>query len=326
VVSNGSTEQIFDLSSFIVTPFDPSGTMLSYPYPTDSGVTIDVTTLYEAMRMMSEYIVSLHSASEIAFSDLRTITNGFNSDGTELTNTKINGYRTYGSVGGSSQAIPGPAPWIVGVREDGVAEVGRIIDFHTSFKTGTNDVTCRLTCTGSNYLYVPNFHVSTTLSGPTIAGLMTRMTAKETKSTTLRTDVDGLTTQMSTAEGTIANHTALISSASSSAAAVNARVTRIMGTYYYPNGYDDPNNSDFRTLEWVVDYMLKNVIPSLGELETSNTLQSWLLGLHGAANVAEVAYMLTTLKTLEAASAAHGVQLSAHAITLEANLLTMAEL
>jgi len=431
VISNGSTEQIFDLSSFIVTPFDPSGTMMTYPYPTDSGVTIDVTTLYEAMRLMSEYIVGLHSASENAFSDLRTITKGFNSDGTELNISKLNGYRTYESVGGASQAIPGPAPWIVGVREDGVAEVGRIIDFHTSYITGTNDVTCRLTCTGNNTLSVINFNVSSVLSGPTISGLTTRMIAEETKSGTLRTDVDGLTTRMtaeetksgtlrtdvdglmtrmideetksgtlrtdvdglttrmiaeetlsgtfqtnidglttrmiaeetlsgtlrtdvdglttrmideetksgtlrtdvdglttrmSSAEGTIANHCSLISNASSSAAAVNARVTRIMGTYFFPNGYDDPNNSDFRTLEWVVDYMLKNVIPSLGELETSNTLQSWLLGLLGAANVAEVAYMLTTLKTLEAASAAHGVQLSAHAITLEANLLTMAEL
>ena len=87
-----------------------------------------------------------------------------------------------------------------------------------------------------------------------------RVTEEETKSTTLRTDVDSLGTRMSTAESTLISHASQIGSASASAAAVNARVTRIMGTYYYPNGYDDPNNSNFRTLEWVVDYMLKNII------------------------------------------------------------------
>ena len=45
IVSDGTIEQTFDLSSFIVTPFDPSGTLVPYPYPGDSGVIIDTTTL-----------------------------------------------------------------------------------------------------------------------------------------------------------------------------------------------------------------------------------------------------------------------------------------
>ena len=170
VISNGNIDQVFDLGSFIVTPFLPGGTLVPYPRPGDEGVVVDTTTLIEAMRLISEYIVGLHSATNTAFSALNTRTSGLNIDGTELTIMKLNGYRTYGSIGGASQANPGPAPWIVGVREDGVAEVGCIIDFHTSFITGTNDVTCRLTCTGNNTLSVINFHVSTTLSGPTISG------------------------------------------------------------------------------------------------------------------------------------------------------------
>ena len=371
VVSDGVTEKIFDLNSFIVTPFNPSGTLMSYPYPTDSGVTIDVTTLYEAMRLMAEYIIGLHSASETAFSEVRTVQSGFNTNGTELTITKLNGYRTYGSVGGISQAIPGPAPWIVGVREDGVAEVGRMLDFHTSYTTGTNDSTCRVTCTGSNALSIPNLSVSGVLSGPTITGLTTRMTNEETASTTLRTDVDGLTTRMTaeetlsttlrtdvdglttrmtneetasttlrtdvdglttrmtTAEGTIANHTALIGSASSSAAAVNARVTKLLGTYFYPNGYDDPSNTNWRTLEWVVDYMLKYIIPVLGEESSANTIQSWMLGVFGVLDVVELGSLYVgygKITTMEAAIAAHGVQLAAHAMTLEANSLSIVNL
>ena len=151
-----------------------------------------------------------------------------------------------------------------------------------------------------------------------------RVTDEETKSTTLRTDVNSLTSRMSTAEGTLASHSSLISSASTSAAAVNARVTRIMGTYYYPNGYDDPSNKDFRTLEWVVDYMLKNIIPTLDELEGSNTLQSWLIGIFGAASFAEAIVDAAVIKTINPTLTVHGTQLAAHAMTIEAILLTMA--
>jgi len=358
VISNGSTEQVFDLGSFIVTPFLPGGTLVPYPLPGNEGVIIDTTTLIEAMRLMSEFIVGLHTATRSAFTSLNSRTSGLSTDGTELTITKLNGYRTYGSVGGGTQALPGPAPWIVGVKEDGVAEVGRILDFHTNYTTGTADQTCRVTCTGSGSLSIPHLAVTGTLSGPTITALTTRMTNEETKSTTLRTDVDAitlrvtdeetksttlrtdvdaitlrvtdeetksttlrtdvnsLTSRMGTAEGTLASHSSLISSASASATAVNARVTSIMGTYYYPNGYDDPNNSDFRTLEWVVDYMLKNIIPTLGELEGSNTLQSWLIGIFGAASFAEAIVSAEVIKGLTASVAAH-------AMTLEANLITM---
>jgi len=80
------------LSSFIVTPFSPSGKILPNPHPTDSGVIIDTMTLIEAMQSMANYFVALHSATGIAFNELRTITSGFNTSGTELTVTKLNGF------------------------------------------------------------------------------------------------------------------------------------------------------------------------------------------------------------------------------------------
>jgi len=100
---------------------------------------------------------------------------------------------------------------------------------------------------------------------------------------------------MSTAEGTLASHSSLISSASTSAAAVNARVTRIMGTYYYPNGYDDPSNSDFRTLEWVVDYMLSNyaTVSSL----SSYALVSSLSNYATTSSLSTLAGRVTTVET-----------------------------
>jgi len=341
IVSNGTIEQTFDLSSFIVTPFDPSGTLVPYPYPGDSGVIIDTTTLYEAMRLMAEFIIGFHNASETSFSSLSSKTSGFNANGTELTITKLNGMIMNGGLPGTA------APWIATIRTDGVTEVGRILDFHTDYANVTTDLTCRVTCTGSCSLSLQHLAVTGTLSGPTITSLTTqsttlrtdvdaitlrvthnesisttlrtdvdaitfRVTDEETKSTTLRTDVDGLTSRMGTAEGTLVNHASLISSASSSATAVNARVTRIMGTHYYPNGYDDPSNKDFRTLEWVVDYMLKYAIPVLGSLESSNTFQSVLIVLLGAVELAELTALIPTLKEIEMKVAGHTAQILAH--------------
>ena len=401
IVSNGNTEQVFDMSSFIVTPFLPNGTELPYPYPTDNGVIIDTMTLIQCLQSMGQFVFNSYTKLMMndgaialisgSIKDLETITSGFNTSGTELTVTKLNGYNFYSGTSGSG--IPA-APWLVGVKNDGVCEVGRIIDFHTDYVAGGTDYTCRVTCTG-NSLSIPNIsvpgsiNVTGNVTSANITTLTNRITAEETKSidfetrianeetksvsidlrlteeetnsALMRIDINAMDdrlieeetkstdfetrianeelksvsidTRLTTAEGTITSHGTRLTTAEGrlgavegSATAINNRVTRIMGTYYYPNGYDDPNNSDFRTLEWVVDYMLKNIIPTLGDLDTSNTLQSWLLALMGASEVAEVAYMLTTVKTLEASVAAHGVQLAAHAMTLEANLITMTEL
>jgi len=378
IISNGNTEKVFDLSSFMVTPFSPSGTILPYPHPTDSGVIIDTMTLIEAMQSMANYIVALHSATGIAFNELRTITSGFNTSGTELTVTKLNGYNFYNNTGGSLYANPGPAPWFVGVKVDGVCEVGRMIDFHTGFATGTVDNTCRIECTAANTLRIPNItvpgwlNVTGTVTGSNITTLTNRVTAEETKSTNFETRIANeetksidfetrianeetksidfetrianeetksidfesrianeetksvsMNTRLTTAEGTISSHSSRLGTVEGSATAINNRITRIMGVYYYPNGYDDPTNKDFRTLEWVVDYMLKNIIPTLGEHEGSNTLQSWLIGLFGAASFAEGIASAAVIKQINATLVVHGTQLAAHAMTLEANLITM---
>jgi len=421
IVSNGNTEKVFDLSSFIVTPFSPSGTVLPYPHPTDSGVIIDTMTSIEAMQSMANYIVALHSATGIAFNELRTITSGFNASGTELTVTKLNGFRLYGISGGVSGATPGPAPWIVGVKVDGVCEMGRIVDFHTGYINGTNDFTCWIECTAANTLAIPNITATGNITSANITTLTNRVTAEETKSTNfetrianeelkstnyetritaeetkstdfetriteeetnsalMRIDINAMDdrlieeelkstdfetkianeelkstdfetrianeetksvsmdtrlttaegtiashgTRLTTAEGTIASHSSRLGVVEGSATAINSRITRIMGTYYYPNGYDDPNNSDFRTLEWVVDYMLKNIIPTLGDLEGSNTLQSWLIGIFGAASFAECIASAAVIKQINATLVVHGTQLAAHAMTLEANLMPM---
>jgi len=165
----------------------------------------------------------------------------------------------------------------------------------------------------------------------------TRIASEELKSTNFETRIVNeetksvsIDTRLTTAEGTITSHGTRLTTAEGrlgtvegSATAINNRITRIMGTYYYPNGYDDPTNSDFRTLEWVVDYMLKNIIPTLGELEGSNTLQSWLIGLFGAALFAEGIASAAVIKQINSTLVVHGTQLEAHAMTLEANLITM---
>ena len=67
-------------------------------------------TLIEAMQSMANYFVALHSATGIAFNELRTITSGFNTSGTELTVTKLNGFWLYNNVGGALYANSGPPP------------------------------------------------------------------------------------------------------------------------------------------------------------------------------------------------------------------------
>jgi len=405
IVSNGNTEQVFDMSSFIVTPFLPNGTELPYPYPTDNGVIIDTMTLIQCLQSMGQFVFNSYTKLMMndgaialisgSIKDLETITSGFNTSGTELTVTKLNGYNFYSGTSGSG--IPA-APWLVGVKNDGVCEVGRIIDFHTDYVAGGTDYTCRVTCTG-NSLSIPNIsvpgsiNVTGNVTSANITTLTNRITAEETKSidfetrianeetksvsidlrlteeetnsALMRIDINAMDdrlieeetkstdfetrianeelksvsidtrlttaegtitshgTRLTTAEGTITSHGSRLGAVEGSATAINNRITRIMGAYYYPNGYDDPNNSDFRTLEWVVDYMLKNIIPTLGDLEGSNTLQSWLIGIFGAASFAEGIASAAVIKQINATLVVHGTQLAAHAMTLEANLITM---
>jgi len=446
ILSNGNESKVFDLDSFIITPFLPDTTNFLYPIPTDSGVIIDTMTLIQCLQSMGQF--EFNSYTKLMMNDgaialisgsiknLKTITSGFNTNGTELTVTKLNGFRLYNSIAGSGLgSTPGPAPWIVGVREDGVCEVGRMIDFHTGYINGTNDFTCRIECTAANILSIPNITATGNITSANITTLTNRITAEETKSidfetrianeetkstnfetrianeetksvsidlrlteeetnrALMRIDINAMDdrlieeeakstdfetrianeelksidfetrianeelksidfetrianeeTRLTTAEGTIASHGTRLTTAEGtitshgtrlttaegrlgtvegSATAINNRITRIMGTYYYPNGYDDPTNSDFRTLEWVVDYMLKNIIPTLGELEGSNTLQSWLIGLFGAASFAEGIASAAVIKQINATLVVHGTQLAAHAMTLEANLITM---
>ena len=139
------------------------------------------------MRLMSEFIVGLHTATSSAFTSLNTRTSGLSTDGTELTITKLNGMIMNGGLPSTA------APWIATIRTDGVTEVGRILDFHTDYANVTTDYTCRVTCTGSGSLSLQHLAVTGTLSGPTIITLTTRMTNEETKSTTLRTDLDAIT-------------------------------------------------------------------------------------------------------------------------------------
>jgi len=156
-----------------------------------------------------------------------------------------------------------------------------------------------------------------------IANEETKSVSMDTRLTTAEGTITSHGTRLTTAEGTITSVSSRLGAVEGSATAINNRITRIMGTYYYPNGYDDPNNSDFRTLEWVVDYMLKNIIPTLGDLEGSNTLQSWLIGIFGAASFAEGIASAAVIKQINATLVVHGTQLAAHAMTLEANLITM---
>jgi len=453
IVSNGNTEQVFDMSSFIVTPFLPDTTNFLYPIPNENGVIIDTMTLIQCLQSMGQFVFNSYTKLMMndgaialisgSIKNLETITSGFNTSGTELTVTKLNGYNFYNSIVGSGLgSTPGPAQWIVGVRTDGVCEMGRIVDFHTGYINGTNDCTCRIECTTANTLRIPNIIVPGNITSANITTLTNRVTAEETKSTDfetrianeelkstdfetritneelkstdfetrianeetkstnfetritteetksvsidlrltdeetnsalMRIDINAMDdrlieeeakstdfetrianeelksidfetrianeelksidfeTRITTAEGTITSHGTRLTTAEGrlgtvegSATAINNRITRIMGVYYYPNGYDDPTNSDFRTLEWVVDYMLKNIIPTLGELEGSNTLQSWLIGLFGAASFAEGIASAAVIKQINATLVVHGTQLAAHAMTLEANLITM---
>jgi len=144
---------------------------------------------------VTEYVVNDDLDDYATLTDLNAViddvltidtrTSGFNTDGSELTLTKLNGYAIYSGTVGSG--IPA-APWIPGIKTDGVMEVGRMIDFHTDNATGGTDNTCRVTCTG-NSLSIPNISVpgsvtvTGTVSGSNITTLTNKVSAVETKTT-----------------------------------------------------------------------------------------------------------------------------------------------
>jgi len=196
ILSDGIESKVFDLDSFIITPFLPDTTNFLYPIPNENGVEYLNSTLIQCLQSMGQFV--FNSYTKLLMNDgaialisgsiknLETITSGFNTNGTELTITKLNGFRLYGTSGGVSGATPGPAPWLVGVKTDGVCEMGRILDFHTGYINGTNDFTCRIECTAANTLSIPNITATGNITSTNITTLTNRITAEETKSTNLK--------------------------------------------------------------------------------------------------------------------------------------------
>jgi len=106
---------------------------------------------------------------------LDTRTSGLSADGTELTVTKLNRYSFYNTSGST---VP-PAPWIPGVKTDGVMKIGHIIDFQTNYTSESTNYTCRVTCTGANALSIPNIATgSMTCSGVVTGSNITTMNTK----------------------------------------------------------------------------------------------------------------------------------------------------
>jgi len=116
---------------------------------------------------------------------LETKTSGLSADGTELTVTKLNGYNFY--VNNSSHNPT--APWIAVVKTDGVMEVGKYLDFRHDMSV-SNDYTCRVTCTGSSILSIPNVTTNSVTCSGTVTG--SNITTMNTKITTLETKTTGL--------------------------------------------------------------------------------------------------------------------------------------
>jgi len=125
--------------------------------------------------------VSLTNKDDI--DSLTSKTSGFNTDGSELTVTKLNGHIIGGGIPSDQ------APWIATIRTDGVTEVGRILDFHTDYANVTTDYTCRVTCSVANTLSIPNISVSGTVAasgnvtGANITTLSNKVSVLETKTT-----------------------------------------------------------------------------------------------------------------------------------------------
>ena len=129
IVNDGLVDVVFDLSRFVVTSFDPAVSIGNFPVAIETGVVLNNGTLVQALELIGQYCFGLFtrvvmngSAIDMisgSVSSVESKVSGFNADGTELTVTKLNGYRLYGTGGGSLGATPGPAPWIVGVKDDG---------------------------------------------------------------------------------------------------------------------------------------------------------------------------------------------------------------
>jgi len=67
--------------------------------------------------------------------------------------------------------------------------VGKILDFHYDLSV-SNDYTCRVTCTGSSMLSIPNIATSSVTCSGNVTG--TNITTMNTKITTLETKTTGL--------------------------------------------------------------------------------------------------------------------------------------
>ena len=121
---------------------------------------------------MSDYVINT------SLTPLNNKVSGFNANGTELTLTKLNGYNFYNTSGST---VP-PAPWIPGVKTDGVMKVGQIIDFHTNYTSESTNYTCRVTCNG-NSLTIPNIATNSVTCSGNVTG--SNITTLETKTTGL---------------------------------------------------------------------------------------------------------------------------------------------
>jgi len=122
---------------------------------------------------------------------VETKVSGLSADGTELTVTKLNGYNFYSGTTGSHNPV---TPWIAAVKTDGVMEVGKYLDFRHDMSV-SNDYTCRVTCTASSMLSIPNVTTNTVTTGSvTCSGVVTgsNITTMNTKITTLETKTTGL--------------------------------------------------------------------------------------------------------------------------------------
>jgi len=151
---------------------------------------------YATVSSLSSYVLTSSLSNYATTSSLSTLAgrvttvetkvSGFSADGTELTVTKLNGYNFHSGTSGSHNPT---APWIAAVKTDGVMEVSKYLDFRHDMSV-SNDYTCRVTCTASGILSIPNV----TTNSVTCSGVVTgsNITTMNTKITTLETKTTGL--------------------------------------------------------------------------------------------------------------------------------------
>jgi len=184
--------------TFLLNGYVPLGTLSDYATVSSLSSYALVSSLsnYATVSSLSSYALVSSLSDYATASSLSTLSgrvtnvetkvNGLSADGTELTVTKLNGYAFYSGTSGSTNPT---APWIPGVKTDGVMEVGKILDFHYDLSV-SNDYSCRVTCTG-NSLSIPNISVPGSVS---VTGNVTgaNITTMSSKITTLETKTTGL--------------------------------------------------------------------------------------------------------------------------------------